>query len=116
MLTKLRAEIKDGMLTKNNAKRDLFKLVLNKAQAIAKEEKCEITNDIVIKAGNSELKQLNQTLELTPEGTEFYNENLLKKEMIVEFLPKLLTEDEIRTRVKTYLAEMNIEIYLIKVL
>lgn len=109
MLTKLRAEIKDGMLNKNTIKRDLFKLVLNKAQAIAKEQKCEINDDIVIKAGNSELKQLNQTLELTPEGTDFYKENLVKKQILVDFLPKMLSEEEIREKVIGYLGELAID-------
>lgn len=109
MLQKLREEIKNGMREKNAIKRDTFKLVLAKAQALAKEKKVDITDEIIVTAGNSEMKQINQTLELTPEGTDFYNETIEKKRLLEEFLPKMMTEDEIRERVRQYMSELALD-------
>ena len=108
MINKLRNEIKNAMKEKDITKRDVLKLVLAKSQAIAKENKIEeITNDMIIQAGNSEIKQINQALEVTPEGTEFYIENISKKQVLVDFLPKQLSEEEIMVKVKEYLSEME---------
>lgn len=109
MLIRLREEIKNGMKEKNAIKRDTFKLVLAKAQALAKEQKIDITDEIIVKAGNSEMKQINQTLELTPEGTDFYNETIEKKRLLEDFLPKMMTEGEIRDKVRQYMGELTLD-------
>lgn len=108
MLTKLRQEIKNAMKEKNTVKRDVFKLVLAKAQAIAKEKKSEeITDDMIIQAGQAEIKQINQALELALVGGDFYNENLAKRTILEDFLPQMLGEYQIFEKVREYLKEMK---------
>lgn len=109
MITILRNEIKKAMIEKDVIKRDLFRMVLCKAEAIAKNKKCDINDEIVIQAGNAELKQINQTLELTPSDSDLGKETLKKKEILIDFLPKMLSEDEIRARVKTYVLQIDVE-------
>ena len=57
------SDIKDAMKSKNITKKDVLKQVQTKAQSDAKENKSDITDEVVIKAINKELKQLNQTKE-----------------------------------------------------
>ena len=88
--------IKEAMKNKNTDKRDVLKQVQTKAQAFAKENKCEITDDIVIDSIRKELKQLNQTFEAIKSRTEseLYKSTVIKIEILTEYLPKQLSKEE----------------------
>ena len=90
------SDIKDAMKTKNTDKRDVLKQVQAKAQAEAKEGKCEITDEIVVNALNKELKQLNQTFEAIKmkTGSDLYKSTVIKIEILRGYLPEQLSEDE----------------------
>lgn len=90
------ADIKEAMKTKNVNKKDVLKQVQTKAQAEAKENKCEITDEIVINAINKELKQLNQTkdaIKCKPDS-DLYKSTEEKIKIIMGYLPEQLAEDE----------------------
>lgn len=57
----IQVAIKDAMKSKDIDKRDVLKMALSKAQAVAKEKKCDITDEIMLDGIRKELKQLNQT-------------------------------------------------------
>lgn len=88
--------IKDAMKNKNTDKRDVLKQVQSKAQAFAKENKCEITDEIVIDSIRKELKQLNQTFEAIKSKTEseLYKSTVIKIEILTGYLPKQLNKAE----------------------
>lgn len=88
--------IKESMKSKNTHRRDVLKQVQTKAQAFAKENKCEITDDIVMDSIRKELKQLNQTLEAIKSKPEsdLYKSTTYKIEVLTEYLPKQLNREE----------------------
>lgn len=88
--------IKESMKSKDTHRRDVLKQVQTKAQAFAKENKCEITDDIVMDSIRKELKQLNQTLEAIKSKPEsdLYKSTTYKIEVLTEYLPKQLNREE----------------------
>ena len=88
--------IKESMKSKDTHRRDVLKQVQTKAQAFAKENKCDITDEIVMDSIRKELKQLNQTLEAIKSKPEsdLYKSTTYKIEVLTEYLPKQLNKQE----------------------
>lgn len=101
------ADIKEAMKTKNTDKRDVLKQVQAKAQAEAKENKCEITDEVVLNAISKELKQLNQTKDaiISKPESDLYKSTVLKIEILLTYLPTQLSEEECITEVKKIISE-----------
>lgn len=112
MLKKLQNEIKEAMISKNTIKKDVLKMVLNKARAIAKEKKTEdISNEIIIEATKKELKQLKQTINSLSgkEDSSLYKESVKKINILeAEYIPKQMTEDELRTSLEKFIKDNNL--------
>lgn len=101
------SNIKDAMKEKNTILKDVLKQVQTKAQATAKENKTEITDEIVIDAINKELKQLNQTLDAVkskPESDLFMS-TMEKITILKAYLPEQMSEDEIANEIKQIISE-----------
>ena len=105
MLKKIQEEIKAAMANKNKDKKEVLKSVLGKAQLIAKESKQEITDTVIIDAINKELKQLNQTKDSIPTESDLYKSTQSKINMLEEYLPRRLTQDEIRIEIAKLLSK-----------
>lgn len=107
MIKKLQEEIKQAMIAKDTVKRDVLKMVLNKAREIAKEAKTEeISDAMVVDAAKKELKQLNQTIDSLKgrEDSELYKESIRKAEIIFEgYLPKQMSEEELRAELAAFI-------------
>lgn len=113
MFKKLQTEIKEAMIEKDTVKRDVLKMILNKAREIAKEKKVDdVTDEMVIEAAKKELKQLNQTI-ASLEGKEdsnLYVESKRKISIIEEgYLPKQMSEDELRVALEKFIEENNLK-------
>lgn len=94
--------IKNAMKEKNTTLKDVLKQVQIKAQATAKDNKVEITDEIVIDAINKELKQLNQTLtsiQSKPES-DLFRSTMEKINILKDYLPEQLSEDEIEDEIR----------------
>ena len=96
------SNIKDAMREKNSTLKDVLKQVQAKAQATAKENKTEITDEIVINSINKELKQLNQTLEAVKSKPEsdLFKSTMEKITILKRYLPEQLSEDEIAKEIR----------------
>ena len=105
------SNIKDAMKEKNTTLKDVLKQVQTKAQATAKENKTEITDEIVIDAINKELKQLNQTLDAVKSKPEsdLFKSTMEKITILKAYLPAQLSEDEVNMEVQKILAENSSE-------
>lgn len=93
-------EIKNAMKNKEESKKNVLKQVQSKAQMIAKENKLdEITDDIVIKSIEKELKQLNQTKDSLKghEDSELFKETEYKISILVKYLPEKMTAEEVES-------------------
>ena len=68
MYVKIKSDIKDAMRSKDNIRRDVLKMVVDKAKTIMKERNPTdssdvIPDDVIIQAINKETRQLAQTLD-----------------------------------------------------
>ncbi len=101
------SNIKDAMREKNSTLKDVLKQVQAKAQATAKENKTEITDEIVINSINKELKQLNQTLEAVKSKPEsdLFKSTMEKITILKGYLPEQLSEDEIAKEIRRIIFE-----------
>lgn len=110
----IKEEIKTAMKNKDAEKRDVLKMAVNKAKAIVKENNPtdasdSISDDIIIQAVQKEIKQLNQTKDSLKgkEDTDLYISTMHKIGILSEYLPKQMTEDELRRYVDEELIELS---------
>lgn len=114
MITIIKSDIKTAMKEKDILKRDVLKMVLNKANTIAKEEKQEIPSDeMIITAIKKELKQLDDTIDVlvknNKQDSDLYRESITKQEILKGYLPKQLSEEELTQEIKTFISENNVD-------
>ena len=101
---KIMSDIKQAMLNKDITRKEVLKQVKMKTDAIIKEAKKTgqvVEDSTVVTAINKELKQLNQTFEAIKERTDtpLYKSTVEKINILKGYLPKSLTEDEIRAEI-----------------
>lgn len=114
MIKIIRADIKTAMLEKETVKRDVLKMVLNKANAIAKEAKIdEPTNEMVFDAIKKETKQIMDTVDILSKnnkiGSDLYKESITKLDILKTYLPKQLTEDELEVEIKKFIEDNKLD-------
>ena len=90
------------MKNKDSTRKDVLKMVVDKAKAIVKEKNTtgteeDISDDIVIQAIQKEVKQLNQTKESLrgKEDTDLYASTEIKLNVLSKYLPAQMTEQEL---------------------
>ena len=114
MIKRIHADIKTAMKEKNITQRDVLKMVLNKANALAKDEKIDSPTDaMVIDAIKKESKQIQDTIDILVKNaktdSDLYVESVNKLEILKTYLPKQLTEDELTVEIKKFLEENAID-------
>lgn len=112
MYTRIKNQIKEAMKAKDNVTRDVLKMVVDKAKSIKKESNPNdttdiVSDDIIVTAINKEMKQLNQTKDALKgrEDTDLYKETEIKISILSEYLPKMMTREEIEIEVARILSE-----------
>lgn len=102
MYSKIKAEIKEAMKNKDTIKKDVLKMVVDKAKTIIKEKNPHdtaetIPNDVIVTAVNKEIKQLNQTKDSLKgrEDTDLYKETESKIAILSEYMPKMMSKEEV---------------------
>lgn len=112
MINKLRQEVKKAMIAKDSVTKNALKNVINKATLEAKENKTEITNEITVSALIKEIKQLSQTMSMLKDNnktvSELYKVSEVQKNYLETYLPKQMSEEEIREKVKSIISKNNI--------
>lgn len=114
MIKQIRADIKTAMVEKDTIKRDVLKMVLNKANAIAKDAKIdEPTNEMVLDAIKKETKQINDTVDIliknNKKDSDLYKESITKMDILKSYLPKQLSQEELEIQIKEFLEKNNID-------
>lgn len=120
LYSQIKEEIKTAMKNKDSTRKDVLKMVVDKAKAIVKEKNTtgteeDISDDIVIQAIQKEVKQLNQTKESLhgKEDTELYISTTRKIGILSQYLPVQMTEEELKEFIERKLIELtsvNVEI------
>lgn len=95
-------DIKTAMKEKDTDKKDVLKQVQIKVQADSKENKKEITDEMVLSAITKELKQLNQTKDAiaSKPDTPLYQSTNYKIGILDTYLPEQMSVEEIKAEIK----------------
>ncbi len=111
LYTEIKNHIKEAMKNKDTDKRDVLKMVVDKAKAIIKEtnpydDGNYIPDDIIVQAINKEIKQLNQTKDMLKgkEDAELYQTTVKKIYILESYLPKMMTREEVEKAVAIILS------------
>jgi len=109
-IEEVRACMVEAMKAKNKERKDALSLLLSalKNKAIDKREDLTETeeNEVVLK----EIKQVKETLELTPaDRTDIIEQCKLRISVYEEFAPKMMDEDEIKAVIAECISELGIE-------
>lgn len=98
----IKEEIKTAMKNKETDRKDVLKMVVDKAKAIVKEQNpCgteeNIADATIIQAIQKEVKQLNQTKDSLrgKEDTDLYASTEIKLNVLSKYLPAQMTEQEL---------------------
>lgn len=100
---KLLVDIKEAMKEKNESKKNVLRQVQSKAQMIAKENKSEdITDDMILKSIEKELKQLNQTKDSIKghEDSPLYLDTEFKISVLKQYIPEKMSVEEVENILK----------------
>ena len=102
LYSQIKEEIKTAMKNKDSTRKDVLKMVVDKAKAIVKEKDPsntgeEIRDDVMIQAIQKEVKQLNQTKDSLrgKEDTDLYASTEIKLNVLSKYLPAQMTEQEL---------------------
>lgn len=102
LYSQIKEEIKTAMKNKDSTRKDVLKMVVDKAKAIVKEKDPsntgeEIPDDVMIQAIQKEVKQLNQTKDSLrgKEDTDLYASTEIKLNVLSKYLPAQMTEQEL---------------------
>lgn len=109
LLDKLNKEIKEAMVSKDTNKRDVLRSVKSRANLLAKENHCEIDDELLVKALQKELKELSQALEGFKNNTDnnVYKDYTYRVSVLKEYMPSMMSEDEVREEVKRILNNLD---------
>lgn len=114
LYTQIKEEIKTAMKNKDSDRKDVLKMVVDKAKAIVKEKNPtgtaeDISDDIVLQAIQKEVKQLNQTKESLKgkEDTELYVSTATKIDVLSQYLPDQMTEEEVEEFIESELIRLT---------
>lgn len=105
MENKIRTLIKEAMIEKNKSKQITYKNILEAAQKIAKTTNSEVTDEMIVKAAKSEIKQLNDIIGYYADGSNQKSEIIEKINYCEAILPQMVSDEE----VMSYLVDNNIE-------
>lgn len=112
MYVTIKAEIKEAMKSKDVIKRDVLKMVVDKARAIQKEQNPidtpeTIPDEIMIQAIQKEVKQLNQTKDALKgrENTDLYIQTTDKMAILLAYLPSQMTREEVEKAVSDIISK-----------
>lgn len=109
LLDKLNKEIKEAMVSKDTNKRDVLRSVKSRANLLAKENHCEINDELLVKALQKELKELSQAIEGFKNNTDnnVYKNYTYRVSVLKEYMPSMMSEDEVREEVKRILNSLD---------
>ena len=117
MYVKIKAEIKIAMKDKNVIKRDVLKMVIDKARSIKKEQypndtSEHISDEMILQAINKEMKQLAQTLDSVKGKTEdkfveIAQTTQHKIDILSAYLPSQMTREEVEKVVDMILSNRD---------
>lgn len=108
----LQKEMIAAMKAKNKLRKDTISALIGAIKKTAIDEKCKdnITEELVNKVILKEKKTMQDMIDTCPQSREdLLNEYEHKMATILEFVPKMLSEDEIRAEIETILSSESVD-------
>jgi len=110
LLTQLRKDNMQAMKEHDSIRKGVLSLVISSIALAEKENKTVLSKEEELTHIQKELKQTKDALAETPESrTDLIEENQKKIAILESYLPKQLTEEEIKTIIENILKENNLE-------
>lgn len=114
LYTVIKTQIKEAMKSKDTIKRDVLKMVIDKARSIKKEQypndtSEHISDEMILQAINREMKQLTQTKDALKgrENTDLYVQTTHKMAILSSYLPSQMTREEVEKAVYMILSNQD---------
>lgn len=114
LYTVIKTQIKEAMKSKDTIKRDVLKMVIDKARSIKKEQypndtSEHISDEMILQAINREMKQLVQTKDALKDRTDcdLYVQTANKIDILSAYLPTQMTREEVEKAVYTILSNRD---------
>lgn len=114
MIERLKADFKVALKEKDTERKNIIQMVRSNIQNLARDKRVaeeELSKEEINGVLTRELKQQNDSLEAFKKGNrdDLVKETERNIEILLEYLPKQLTEKEIEDLVKETLAELGLE-------
>lgn len=110
LLTELRKDNMQAIKDHDTTKKGVLSLVVSAIALAEKESGKELTKEEELTYIQRELKQTREALEETPESrTDLIGETKTKIAILESYLPKQLSEEEIKEAIEAFLKENNLE-------
>ena len=107
----LQNDMKQAMKTGDTELRDIMRSAISAVKKAAIDERCEITEELVNKVLLKEAKIIQEQIDTCPKDRiDLLKEYVNRAEIIKEFTPKMLTEEEIKEEFLNFCKEKNIEL------
>lgn len=110
MKEKLMEDLKISMRNKDKLRKDTITMVRAAIKQIEVDERKELTDDEVIDVLNKQLKEKKKSIEEFAKGDrqDLINQTEAEIEILLDYLPKQLSEEELRQIVKDTIEEHNL--------
>jgi uncharacterized protein YqeY len=113
MINKIKEDLKNAMKEKDDVKKVVLRLAVSSINNYMKDNKLEtLSNEQTAVLLQKEVKQLNESLSyaVKAERQDLIDEANAKINILSSYLPKQLSEDEVRVIISGVLDELNIEL------
>ncbi len=108
-MDEVRKQMMEAMKAGDKPRKECLSLLLSALKAKYIDKRADLTEAEENEVISKELKQTRETLESTPaDRTDLIEECRFRIEVLSEFAPKELSEDEIRAEIRKVLDELNI--------
>nr|WP_307991477.1 GatB/YqeY domain-containing protein [uncultured Niameybacter sp.] len=111
LLEKLNDAVKEAMRNKEALKRDTLRAVISDIQLSAKETKHTLDESEELAILNKHVKQIKESIEAYKAGNreDLSSQEELKLAVLTCFLPKQMTEEEVRALVEQTITEQSLD-------
>ena len=102
IMEKLNEQIKEAMKNKDELTKNTLRAVKSDVTSEARERHCEVTDELTLEILRKTATKIGKDLEefekVNATGTELYEKTKKELALLEEYLPKLMSEDEIRAK------------------
>ncbi len=110
MTDTVRSSMMAAMKNKDKLRKDALSALLSALRAKEIDNKEALSDDEAYRVIKKEIKQLNETMESAPAGYEELKSECQKKiEVLSEFLPRQMSEEEIKQTIEKVIHDLGLE-------